>query len=78
LDVSIDAREWLMEKGYDPLMGARPLARGIQDHIKKPLAEMVLFGELADSGGNVAVVVKDDELLLEVKDHKQLPEPVEN
>jgi ATP-dependent Clp protease ATP-binding subunit ClpA len=78
LDVSIDAREWLMEKGYDPLMGARPLARVIQDHIKKPLAEMVLFGELADSGGNVAVVVKDDELVLEVKDHKQLPEPVEN
>jgi ATP-dependent Clp protease ATP-binding subunit ClpA len=78
LDVSDEAREWLMEKGYDPLMGARPLARVIQDHIKKPLAEMVLFGELADGGGDVAVVVKDDELVLEVKDHKQLPEPVAN
>jgi ATP-dependent Clp protease ATP-binding subunit ClpA len=78
LDVSSEAREWLMEKGYDPLMGARPLARVIQDHIKKPLAEMVLFGELADGGGDVAVVVKDDELVLEVKDHKQLPEPVAN
>jgi ATP-dependent Clp protease ATP-binding subunit ClpA len=77
LDVSSEAREWLMEKGYDPLMGARPLARVIQDYIKKPLAEMVLFGELTD-GGDVAVIVNDGELVLEVKDHKQLPEPVTN
>ena len=42
---------WLVEKGYDIHMGARPMARVIQEHIKKPLAEMVLFGSLARSGG---------------------------
>jgi ATP-dependent Clp protease ATP-binding subunit ClpA len=48
------ARAWLGEKGYDPMFGARPLARIIQEHIKKPLAEELLFGRLA-KGGTVRV-----------------------
>lgn len=51
LDVDEDARLWLVEKGYDIHMGARPMERVIQEHIKKPLAELVLFGSLAQSGG---------------------------
>ena len=51
LDVDEDARLWLVEKGYDRNMGARPMARVIQEHIKKPLAELVLFGALAEKGG---------------------------
>ncbi len=55
------ARTWLAERGYDPAMGARPMARLIQDKIKRPLADELLFGKLAD-GGNVVVRVKNDEL----------------
>ncbi|EED32912.1 ATP-dependent Clp protease ATP-binding subunit ClpA [gamma proteobacterium NOR5-3] len=55
LDVDEDARLWLVEKGYDQHMGARPMDRVIQDHIKKPLAEMVLFGALANTGGTALV-----------------------
>jgi len=50
------ARQWLGRKGYDPKMGARPMARLIQDQIKRPLAEELLFGKLAD-GGVVHVTV---------------------
>ncbi len=64
LDVDEDAREWLAEKGYDDNMGARPMARLIQEKLKKPLAEEVLFGHLAD-GGRVLVTVSDGELVLE-------------
>ncbi|MEZ5695756.1 MAG: ATP-dependent Clp protease ATP-binding subunit ClpA [Sphingomonadaceae bacterium] len=53
-----DAREWLADKGYDKLYGARPMARLIQEKIKQPLAEELLFGKLAD-GGEVHVSVKD-------------------
>ena len=53
-----DARSWLAEKGYDKLYGARPMGRLIQDKIKQPLAEELLFGKLAD-GGEVHVTVKD-------------------
>ena len=62
LEISDEAREWLAVNGYDEKMGARPMARIIQEKIKKPLAEMVLFGELADKGGTVIVDVKDNEL----------------
>jgi len=55
LDVDEDARLWLVEKGYDIHMGARPMERVIQEHIKKPLAEMVLFGALSQSGGTALV-----------------------
>lgn len=60
LDVDEDARAWLAEQGYDRLMGARPMQRLIQDQLKKPLAEMILFGELAEHGGNVSVTVCKD------------------
>jgi len=55
LDVDEDARLWLVEKGYDERMGARPMERVIQENIKKPLAELVLFGALAQSGGTALV-----------------------
>lgn len=53
------ARRWIAEKGYDPKMGARPMARTIQEHIKRPLAEELLFGRLS-SGGHVRVSVAAD------------------
>ena len=52
-------REWLAKKGYDPVMGARPMARLIQDRIRKLLAEEILFGKL-ENGGFVRVTLKDD------------------
>ncbi|MGX4675520.1 ATP-dependent Clp protease ATP-binding subunit ClpA [SAR92 clade bacterium H246] len=62
LDVDDDARLWLAENGYDAKMGARPMDRLIQEKIKKPLAEEVLFGSLADKGGTVFVTVEDNQL----------------
>jgi ATP-dependent Clp protease ATP-binding subunit ClpA len=50
IELDASARSWLGEKGYDPLFGARPLARVIQEHIKKPLADELLFGRLAKGG----------------------------
>ena len=55
LEVSDAARNWLAERGYDVQMGARPMARLIQDKIKRPLAEEFLFGELAEHGGVVHI-----------------------
>ena len=55
IELSDGARRWLAEKGYDRLFGARPLARVIQEYLKKPLAEEVLFGKLANGGGTVRV-----------------------
>ncbi len=66
LDVDEDARLWLVEKGYDIHMGARPMERVIQEHIKKPLAEMVLFGALSQSGGTALVRLNAAENKLEV------------
>lgn len=54
LEVSDEARAWLAEKGYDKAMGARPMARTVQENLKKPLANELLFGSLVD-GGSVAV-----------------------
>ncbi len=65
LEVSGAARSWLAERGYDAQMGARPMARLIQDKIKRPLAEEILFGELAEHGGVVHVDVAGDELSFE-------------
>jgi len=73
LEVDHDAREWLAAKGYDEKMGARPMARMIQEHIKKPLAELVLFGPLS-KGGTVHVSVKDDALALDVVESASMPE----
>ena len=66
IEVDEDARLWLVEKGYDVHMGARPMERIIQEHIKKPLAEMVLFGPLAQSGGTALVRLNKAEDKLEV------------
>lgn len=62
LDVDDKARAWLVSRGYDVSMGARPMARIIQEHIKKPLAERLLFGDLASEGGVVQITVRDGEL----------------
>jgi ATP-dependent Clp protease ATP-binding subunit ClpA len=66
LSIDDDARQWIAKKGYDPKMGARPMARVIQEHVKRPLAEELLFGKLA-GGGTVRVSLgKDgDSLVLE-------------
>src|SRR5690625_5967 len=58
LEVDEAARQWLVEHGHDPMMGARPMARVIQEHIKKPLAEKVLFGSLSSGGGTVRVTLE--------------------
>jgi len=62
LELDDAARAWIAERGYDPKMGARPMARVIQDHIKRPLAEELLFGKLED-GGDVRVTVGEDDCL---------------
>lgn len=64
IELSEQARAWLADKGYDPAMGARPLARAIQEHVKKPLAEELLFGQLV-KGGAVRIDVKDDKLVFD-------------
>ncbi|WP_029009833.1 ATP-dependent Clp protease ATP-binding subunit ClpA [Azospirillum halopraeferens] len=64
IELTDEAREWLGRKGYDPLYGARPLGRVIQEHIKKPLAEELLFGKLA-KGGLVRVRIEDDKPVFE-------------
>ena len=76
MPLSLDdaARRWIAEKGYDPKMGARPMARIIQEHIKRPLAEELLFGKLAN-GGQVRVSVSKDGSKLELDcAPTQLPE----
>jgi ATP-dependent Clp protease ATP-binding subunit ClpA len=65
LGVEAEARVWLAAHGYDPKMGARPMARLIQDEIKKPLAEELLFGKLVN-GGVVKVDVADDKLQFDI------------
>jgi ATP-dependent Clp protease ATP-binding subunit ClpA len=60
IELSDEATRWLIANGYDELMGARPMARVIQEHIKKPLADEVLFGHLK-AGGHVRVIVDKDD-----------------
>ena len=62
LELDDAARSWIAERGYDAKMGARPMARIIQEHIKRPLAEELLFGSLAD-GGHVRISVGEDDTL---------------
>ena len=62
LELDDAARNWIAERGYDPQMGARPMARIIQEQIKRPLAEELLFGSLA-KGGHVKIVVNNDDSL---------------
>ncbi|KMW56089.1 ATP-dependent Clp protease ATP-binding subunit ClpA [Candidatus Rhodobacter oscarellae] len=67
IELTRPAAEWIADKGYDDKMGARPLGRVIQEHIKKPLAEELLFGKLA-KGGNIKVGVKDGKLDLRIEE----------
>lgn len=69
IELTRPAAEWLGEKGYDDKMGARPLGRVIQEYLKKPLAEELLFGKLA-KGGVVKVGIKDGELDLRIESQK--------
>lgn len=71
LTIDDEARTWLAMHGYEPLMGARPMTRLIQENLKKPLAEELLFGKLA-KGGHVTVSVKDDELHFELESSEEM------
>ena len=66
IKISDDAIDWLIEKGFDAKMGARPLQRVIDKEIKRPLAKLMLFGDLK-SGGALSIVVENDNLLLIAK-----------
>ena len=66
MQIDAPARAWIAENGYDELMGARPLARLIQEEVKRGLADELLFGELV-KGGSVVIGVKDDALNFEIK-----------
>ena len=70
LVLSEEARQWLAIKGYDPAMGARPLTRVIQEHVKKPLAEDILFGDLVD-GGTAVIKIKDDKIVFDIDPQKK-------
>ena len=79
IEISAEAADWLAKQGYDQQMGARPLARVIQEHIKKPLAEEVLFGKLS-KGGTVRILLKDnkpDFSYLGREEERALPKPPE-
>jgi ATP-dependent Clp protease ATP-binding subunit ClpA len=65
IELSPEAQTWLADKGYDDKMGARPLGRVIQEYVKKPLAEELLFGQLTN-GGLVRVIVVDDTIELDI------------
>jgi ATP-dependent Clp protease ATP-binding subunit ClpA len=70
LEINEEAKVWLAEHGYDYKMGARPMARLIQEKVKRPLAEELLFGKLA-YGGCVALTVKNNELTLKITANKR-------
>jgi len=72
LDVDADARRWLAEHGFDPQMGARPMARVIQEKIKRVLADELLFGKLSE-GGKVSLSVKDGELAVNTEAAEPVP-----
>ena len=68
IEANDEARQWLADNGYDQKMGARPMARLIQEKIKKPLAEEVLFGRLSSAGGRVKVGVKEGDIAIEIEE----------
>jgi ATP-dependent Clp protease ATP-binding subunit ClpA len=72
ISLSDDAADWLAKNGFDELYGARPLARVIQEHIKKPLADDILFGRLV-RGGHVKVVLKDSKIDFEIESAPEKP-----
>ncbi|MCZ6487643.1 MAG: ATP-dependent Clp protease ATP-binding subunit ClpA [Gammaproteobacteria bacterium] len=75
MSVTDKARHWLAEKGYDPIMGARPMARVIQDEIKQVLADELLFGDLTD-GGHVKIDVEDKKLVCHAESTRKEPADV--
>ena len=77
IEINEAARQWLAKKGYDPKMGARPMARLIQNQIKKPLADALLFGEL-EHGGHVRIHEENDELKFEIAEAKPSKETPQN
>nr|MDQ2972073.1 ATP-dependent Clp protease ATP-binding subunit ClpA [Pseudomonadota bacterium] len=76
LNVDPEARRWLAEHGFDPQMGARPMARVIQEKVKRALADELLFGKLAE-GGKVTLSVKDGEIVVGTEEPEKLPAVVE-
>ena len=76
LDVDAEARRWLAEHGFDAQMGARPMARVIQEKVKRALADELLFGKLAE-GGKVTLGVKDGELTVGCEAAEKVPAVVE-
>ena len=76
LHVDADARRWLAEHGFDVQMGARPMARVIQENVKRPLADELLFGKLAE-GGRVYLSVNDAKLDVRIEAEQKLPAVVE-
>jgi ATP-dependent Clp protease ATP-binding subunit ClpA len=75
IELTDEARQWLACKGYDQRFGARPLARVIQEHIKKPLAEELLFGKL-ERGGIVRVKMEDGKPGFDYPDPNEPPAPI--
>jgi ATP-dependent Clp protease ATP-binding subunit ClpA len=74
MEVTQEARAWLAEHGYDRLMGARPMSRLISEKVKKPLAEELLFGRLAN-GGHVTVMVRDEDIAIELEAETPVANP---
>ena len=71
LEVELEAKKWLAKEGYDPKLGARPIARLINEQIKKPLAHEILFGKLSQ-GGKIVIDIEKDKLSLNIKHKKCL------
>ena len=72
IETTDEAADWLAKNGFDELYGARPLGRVIQEHIKKPLADEILFGRLT-RGGHVKVVLRDGKLAFDIEGEKREP-----
>ena len=75
LTIGQEVREWFAKEGYDPKMGARPMERLIQERIRKPLAEELLFGKLS-SGGSVKISRPADELEFEIIGKQETVKPL--
>jgi ATP-dependent Clp protease ATP-binding subunit ClpA len=72
IELTDDAADWLAKNGFDELYGARPLGRVIQEHIKKPLADDILFGRLV-RGGHVKIILKDSKIDFEIESTPEKP-----
>jgi len=72
IELSEDAQIWIAEKGFDKIFGARPMGRFIQEHVKKPLADELLFGKLV-KGGHVVITLVDGKLSFDLKEEPAAP-----